>query len=175
MKNEVELTNSEKQEIEELNRIFFKDNLSNNKYTFPKFDLPSFRILKKVNEVVVSQALVVSVSIKLENRIKVASVGEVATLPDFQGKGYASEVLSRLNESLTDGKFNMAMLFCEPKMEGFYKRFGWEVLINPKILIGTSESETRKVDGLTMVKILKMAKEDLEYLKKQKVFLGEPA
>ena len=54
--------------------------------------------------------------------MRAAYVEAVATLPPFQGRGFASELLRRLPPLISD--FTLAAL--SPSAERFYARLGWE-------------------------------------------------
>lgn len=175
-KRDTELTDSEKQDVEAINRLYNPENLVRNRYTFPKFKAPSIRIINYESGHIVSMALLVERFIKLQTICKVASIGEVATHPTFQHHGYATEVLQTVTTTMHEQHFAFGVLFCQPKMEEFYKRFGWQRLNNPKILIGPTKMKTRSVNGITMIHfIAKLSQKNLDYLQNHEVFLDEPA
>lgn len=55
--------------------------------------------------------------------LKSAYVEAVATLPEYQGRGYASAIMRRLVEAISD--YEIAAL--GPSDPAFYERLGWEL------------------------------------------------
>jgi aminoglycoside 2'-N-acetyltransferase I len=59
--------------------------------------------------------------------MRTAYVEAVATLPEYQGRGFASQLLARIPALVTG--FDLAAL--SPSSEGFYARVGWETWQGP--------------------------------------------
>ena len=60
-------------------------------------------------------------------RLRTAYVEAVATLPAFQGRGYASAVLARIPPLVSD----CALAALSPSDDAFYRRLGWELWQGP--------------------------------------------
>lgn len=67
--------------------------------------------------------------------LRVAYVDAVATLPEYQGRGFSSALLRRFPTALAD--FEIACL--ETEIVGFYERLGWQEWRGP--LAGRKEGE----------------------------------
>ena len=57
--------------------------------------------------------------------ICIAGIGEVATLPDHQGKGYSSVLMRHVMNSQLVKEKDAVILHCRPDLIRFYERFGF--------------------------------------------------
>jgi len=57
--------------------------------------------------------------------VTIAGVGNVATHPEYRGRGYATRLLERAVELMKDRGYGLSILFT--KIHGFYQRLGWGV------------------------------------------------
>lgn len=67
-------------------------------------------------------------------QLKTAYIDAVSTLPEYQGKGWGSDVMRALATAI-DAEYEVACL--ETDREGFYSRLGWETWRGP--LAGRSD------------------------------------
>ncbi|WCK55553.1 GNAT family N-acetyltransferase [Aneurinibacillus sp. Ricciae_BoGa-3] len=58
-----------------------------------------------------------------EAKIRVAGVGNVATLPEFRGKGLSKKILLQQVEWMKENGFPLSLLYTE--IPGFYEKLGW--------------------------------------------------
>jgi predicted acetyltransferase len=62
-------------------------------------------------------------------RLMVAGLGDVVTLPEWRGRGLAGLALRRLNEALGErDDIEFGMLMCLPELVPYYGRFGWQAV-----------------------------------------------
>ena len=71
----------------------------------------------------------------------------VATLPEYQGRGYASVVLANIPALVSD--FELAAL--SPSEAGFYRRLGWELWEGPMSYLNACGSEILTPDEAVMI------------------------
>jgi GNAT superfamily N-acetyltransferase len=90
---------------------------------------PAVHVLAYVDGKLVSHAAWVERQLHAEHvgPLRTAYVEAVATLPDHQGEGYASAVLSKIPSLV--GDFALAAL--SPSDQGYYRRLGWELWEGP--------------------------------------------
>ena len=88
---------------------------------------PDWRVLLRRGDEVVSGLMIVEREIRAgERRVKVAGVGDVATLPQWRRQGYAGMVLERAGAFMRDElDAEFGHLFCAPGLVPYYARFGW--------------------------------------------------
>jgi aminoglycoside 2'-N-acetyltransferase I len=106
----------------------------NNLFTY----IPSggWHFLAYRNEQLTSHALVTTRRLQPEGHplLKTAYIDAVATLPEYQGRGYGSTLMSQLAKNVDD-EYSIACL--ETERESFYERLGWQTWRGP--LAGRNE------------------------------------
>lgn len=55
----------------------------------------------------------------------VLGFGNMFTFPPYQNQGYGSQVLHCATEYIQNSSADLAMLFCNPRLEPFYAAYGW--------------------------------------------------
>jgi aminoglycoside 2'-N-acetyltransferase I len=117
--------------------------------------------LLEVDGAVVSHASVVERLLETGDRtLRTGYVEAVATWPEHQGSGYATQVMEAVGASLDEG-FELGAL--DTGLTAFYERLGWEVWRGPTAVrtergtIGTPEE-----DGLVMVRRTPATPPDLD-------------
>ena len=86
---------------------------------------PRYLVLREL-EVLLAHAVVLQVpDDEHEVGLRVAGLACVLTSPPHRGAGLATTVLREADRLLDDGDADVAALFCEPHLEGFYARLGW--------------------------------------------------
>ncbi|MBO9664999.1 GNAT family N-acetyltransferase [Dokdonella sp.] len=90
---------------------------------------PAVHLLARLDGELVSHAAWVERELRAANLapLRTAYVEAVATAPEHQGKGYASDVLTRIPALV--GDFALAAL--SPSDDGYYRRLGWELWRGP--------------------------------------------
>ncbi|MDM4769010.1 GNAT family N-acetyltransferase [Solimonas sp. SE-A11] len=85
---------------------------------------PAMHLLVYADGLLVSHGAWVERELRAEayGRLRCAYVEAIATLPEQQGRGYGSLVLSRMPSLFDD--YDIAVL--SPSAEAFYQRLGWE-------------------------------------------------
>ncbi len=64
--------------------------------------------------------------------IRLGGIGNVATLPDWRGRGLARAALARAVEFLAGERgAEFCLLFCEPHRISFYSQLGWQLIEAP--------------------------------------------
>lgn len=86
-----------------------------------------WRVLLRRGDEIVSGLMMVEREIRAgERRLRVAGVGDVATLPQWRRRGYAGLVLERAAAFMRDElDAEFGHLFCAPSLVAYYSRFGW--------------------------------------------------
>ncbi len=92
-----------------------------------KWAAPHWRVLlRRGDEIVSGLGIVEREVVAGERRVKVAGVGDVATLPQWRRRGYAGLVLERAAAFMRDElDAEFGHLFCAPNLVAYYSRFGW--------------------------------------------------
>ena len=72
------------------------------------------------------------------------------TYPASRGKGYGRQVVEAATSYIVASDADVAALFCEPALEGFYKRSGWEAIRGVATLTGPREAPAA-YDALRMM------------------------
>ena len=68
-------------------------------------------------------------------------LGNVFTFPSFRGEGHGGRVVRAATEYLREGgEADVAALFCEPGLRGFYSGAGWEPMEGATTLTGPPDS-----------------------------------
>jgi GNAT superfamily N-acetyltransferase len=127
-----EMSAEEKAQLETLDHLAFPDeelNLGDNILWEP----PKLKFLGKVDDLIVSNVGVVKREITVDNRkIVVGGIGGVATMPKWQKRGFARQLLDKANEHLRmNREFEFGMLFCASEKVHYYARCGYVEVKNP--------------------------------------------
>ena len=120
------------------------------------FYIPSggWHFLAYHNDQLVSHAVVTTRWLQPEGQplLKTAYVDAVATLPAYQGRGYASDVMRQLAKDI-DREYIIACL--ETEHETFYEHLGWEVWHGP--LAGRNDDELIPTPDQNGIMILRLS------------------
>lgn len=75
-------------------------------------------------EAIASTIQVFPLNIRVEDtEVKVGGIGSVATVPEYQGKGYCKQMLHRLTEWMEQQEYDLSLLFAI--ITPFYEKSGW--------------------------------------------------
>jgi aminoglycoside 2'-N-acetyltransferase I len=75
--------------------------------------------------------------------LAIAGVGNVATHPEFQRRGYAALLLRQAETCIREQlQVPFALLVCSPELEPYYKKFGWETIADPMIFDTANGKQT---------------------------------
>ncbi len=80
----------------------------------------------------------------------VRGLGNVLTYPASRGKGYGRQVVDAATRYIAASDADVAVLFCEPSLEGFYQRSGWAAIRGAATLTGPREAPAA-YDALRMM------------------------
>lgn len=153
--------------------VGFEGRNKNRKWLEPK-DRDSQRFLILEGEKVVSHAAVFSKNIEhAEENYILGCLGGIVTVVDYRNKSLGTKIVKIATDYIDAQDFDLGVLFCNPKIEDFYKRNNWEKLNNPDI---TNEELDEKghSPGLTMVKFLsEKAKINRSDFESKPIFFGK--
>ena len=82
---------------------------------------------------------------------KVYGLSMVFTFPDCRGRGYGLEVVRAGTEYVRKSDADVAMLYCEPQLAGFYARNGWIPIETATTVIEVGGSRFRSAETLLML------------------------
>lgn len=110
---------------------------------------PATHLLARLDGALVSHAAWVERELRVEHLgpLRTAYVEAVATLPERQGRGYASALLARIPALV--GDFDLAAL--SPSDAGFYRRLGWEMWQGPLSYVAPSGAEIPTPEEQVMI------------------------
>jgi len=63
--------------------------------------------------------------------VMVGGVGGVVTVPEWQRRGYARELMQHTVNFFAEWKVDAGLLFCFPRRVKFYESQGWRILAQP--------------------------------------------
>jgi GNAT superfamily N-acetyltransferase len=101
--------------------------------------------------VLVSQLCLLRREIKVaDQKLWVAGVGAVATLPTYQRRGLGSELMLACNQFMRDTmQVPFGLLVCGPDKQSFYEKAGWKFAASEMII--TQNGEDRIFPTIVMV------------------------
>ena len=74
---------------------------------------------------------------------RLAEYGDVITVPEFQGRGFAALAIQKAIEIIwNEWDLTFAMLFCFPPKLSFYERLGW-IAIEAPVWVEQTSGEQR--------------------------------
>ncbi len=108
-------------------------------------------VLVRVGEILVSQLEIIErVGLVNQRPIRLGGIGGVATLPEYRRQGFATLAMRRAAEYMRDPlAVEFGLLICEPRMEGYYTRLGWQTIA--AAMFFAQPDRRGQNDGLTMV------------------------
>ena len=110
--------------------IFHGDNLYMSE-TFPPENHPVHFVLAE-GETLISYAAMMEVSLNhYGNVYRVYGFGNMFTFPPFRKHGYGRQVLQAATRFIQASTVDIAILFCDPKLEDFYAADGWKATYSP--------------------------------------------
>lgn len=103
--------------------------------------LHPFHVTLTDDEVLLSYATVVNLFLPHTGvSYKVYGLANVLTYPPYRKQGYGRHVVDVATEYIKVGDADVAALFCEPSLQHFYAKSGWET-IESTTLIGSDNSQ----------------------------------
>lgn len=114
-------------------------------------EAPTLHFFGKMNKRIVSIVSLMEREISINGQmIIVGGIGGVATLPEWRKQGIAGDLMKLATSAiLNEPRFKFGMLFCDAKLNGYYSRFGYEVIPNRIML--TYKGIRKPSDETTMV------------------------
>lgn len=106
------------------------------------------------------------------NNYIVGGVGNIAVSKLFRKKGYGSDLLKAVNESLKQKEFDFGLLFCLPKLHNFYTRSGWIKKEKGKTIYYYKDGE-KYVEENCYYYPLKVLSIDMSDLINDDIYIGE--
>lgn len=171
---EEKLSEEAKTQIEQLNEIFFPDNLIGGRYRFGAKLPHPHRLLLWDDKVLAAHLLTVVRTVSLDGQtFQVMFIGELCVRPEFQGKGLGKMLLASLLPNIKSLDLDMALLCCRKDLQGFYEKSGWKVL-DLKVMFGPTETISRCSEGIIVAKVF--SAKIAQVLKSPDIvlYLGEP-
>jgi GNAT superfamily N-acetyltransferase len=133
------LTPSEMQEADALDRLAFYEEggEDNNGDDIQWIEESNYHVMGYVGGRLVSQIILSSQDILAGSQsLRIAGVGGVATHPDWRRLGFARRLLKAAEDLIrSEGGYDFAMLFCDPKMIPYYASCGYIQVLNPIFII----------------------------------------
>lgn len=106
---------------------------------FCRWSSTHFSIVENGN--LISRAEVIQVSLEhLEQTYNVCGICNVLTLPQFQRKGYGTQIVKAATDYILRSDVDLGLLFCEPQLESFYASNGWTAQNIAVTRIGSSDN-----------------------------------
>lgn len=65
-------------------------------------------------------------------------LGSVFTYPACRGKGYGKLIVDAATRFMSQTSADIGLLFCQPKLQEFYSRSGWQALMETPLFLDTS-------------------------------------
>jgi predicted N-acetyltransferase YhbS len=101
--------------------------------------------------VLISYAAVIRLEVEHAGEAyRVCGLGNVLTYPACRGQGYGRQVVDAATQYIAASDADVAALFCEPTLESFYARSGWEAIREAATLTGSREAPA-EYDALRMM------------------------
>jgi GNAT superfamily N-acetyltransferase len=101
-------------------------------------------------ELLISYAAIIRIDVEhARNTYKTYGFGNMLTFPSFREKGFGGQVLDMATGYIKHSNIDVAILFCDRKLEGFYSKRGWELTRSPT-RIGTP-NQHKTYDGSRMM------------------------
>lgn len=133
------------------------------------------RFMLLENQKVISHAAILTKSLThAGKRYKLAGLGGVLTHPQFQNKGFGTQVVKLSTDYIDTQDCDIAVLFCHRKREDFYGKNGWQILANSDITIGKNRFHAEPQDELTMIRYISAkANRDRKLFETEPIFFGD--
>ena len=87
-------------------------------------------------------------------RYHACGLSEVATHPDYRGRGLASELIRRAERYIAALAPDLSVFTCAPERVEFYRRAGWEP-VPSACLVGRSREKPFRSDELGLITLLR--------------------
>jgi len=99
--------------------------------TYPPENHPIHFVLAE-GETLISYAAIMEVRLHHGGNVyHVYGFGNMFTFPPFRKHGYGEQVLLTATNYIRASAVDLAILFCDPKLEGFYAASGWQATHSP--------------------------------------------
>jgi GNAT superfamily N-acetyltransferase len=124
-------------------------------------------------EVLLSYAAVITLSLNHAGRpFRLYGFGNMFTFPPYRQKGYGRRVLELATEFILNSGVDLSILFCDPQLESFYARTGWQIASSPT-RIGTPEQyELYQAAARMMLFVSGKGQRFKESFEEQPVYVG---
>jgi GNAT superfamily N-acetyltransferase len=103
---------------------------------------------------------------------KVYGLGGVFTYPDYRGQGYGRRMVQAGTEFIRRSDGDVAMLFCEPALSGFYAEHGWLPMVYSPTLLGTQHTSCGELR--MMLFLSEKGLRSRSAFEQEPVYFGEP-
>jgi GNAT superfamily N-acetyltransferase len=132
------LTPAEQQEIDGLDKLaFYEEGGEDYNHDIQWIEESDYHVLGYVDGTLVSQVILSSQHILAGSQsLYIAGVGGVGTHPSWRRRGFARRLLKAAEDLIrSEGSYDFAMLFCDPKMIPYYASCGYIQVLNPIFII----------------------------------------
>ena len=127
------------------------------------------------NDILISYAAVMRVELRHAGEdYQVAGFGNVFTYPAFRGEGFGRQVVDKATHYILASDADVAMLFCNPKLEAFYAASGWELLAGASTRIGSPDNYTVDPDLRMMLFVSSKGKQGRQAFAEQPLYIEAP-
>ncbi|MBI3973852.1 MAG: GNAT family N-acetyltransferase [Chloroflexi bacterium] len=90
-----------------------------------------------LEDLLISYAAVIEMTIgHTGETVRLFGLGNVFTYPSFRKQGYGSQVVTAATQYIQSSAADVAALFCEPNLAGFYAKAGWQEIHGVTIFTG---------------------------------------
>ena len=100
----------------------------------------------------------------------VAGIGDVAIETKLRHSGFGTILMKEVNEVIKSDSFDLGLLFCHPKLDGFYSSCGWIKKENGKIY--ATVNNEKEDQRLTYFLPIKLDEKDLRCWNNDDVEVG---
>jgi GNAT superfamily N-acetyltransferase len=107
----------------------------------------SCSLRRRAGGVLISYATVIETTLDHAGETyKTLGLSSVLTYPPFRGEGHGRGVVDAATRYIRESDADIAILWCEPGLEGFYGESGWVATRESETLIGTRKERRLKDD-----------------------------
>lgn len=114
-------------------------------------DLRPVHVVVAEGEVLISYATVIRTDLDHAGQTwRTCGLGNVLAYPPFRGEGHGRRVVDAATGYIGGGDVDVAALFCDPSLAGFYAKSGWAALEGATTLVG-SKADPESYGALRMM------------------------
>lgn len=129
------------------------------------------------NQTILSHGCVITREVEVnEVQFNLAGLGGIFTRVGHRKKGLGTRVVRTAMEYMNSNNYDIAVLFCLPKNQQFYKNLDWQVLRNQHILVGKDKETAKPLPKKELCMIRYLSEKSKRYkplFEKMPIFFGE--